>query len=263
MISPAISRRLDAARSVVRDAAQLALSMRPAPGGPQGTMKNAQDWLTEADGAVEAMISARMQHLFPEDGFEGEEGGRTRTGGLRWVVDPIDGTSNFARGRNRWCVSLGLLDGDEPVAGVIEAPALNEVYTAQRGGGAFLNGKPIRASNVTDTRTAMIEMGWSNRVPTEVYLEKVNGIMAMGTAPRTGGSGALALADVACGRLDGYVEIVINLWDVAGAFPLLAEAGAIVSPFLASGGLTGPATLLAAAPGVARSLSDATAIPLA
>jgi len=262
MTSPAISRRLEAARSVVRDASQLALSMRPASGGPQGTLKNAQDWLTEADGAVEAMISARMQALFPEDGFEGEEGGRTRTGGLRWVVDPIDGTSNFARGRNRWCVSLGLLDGDAPMAGVIEAPALNEVYTAQIGGGAFLNGKPIRASNVADTRTSMIEMGWSNRVPTEVFMDKIGSIMKLGAMPRSGGSGALALANVASGRLDGYIEIVINLWDVAGALPLLAEAGAVVSPFLSTGGLTGGATILAAAPGVAEALSSATAIPL-
>ncbi|NVN42154.1 inositol monophosphatase family protein, partial [Ameyamaea chiangmaiensis] len=219
MPSPAIARRLEVARAVVSDAARLALSMRPAPGGPQATLKNAQDWLTEADGAVEAMISARMQALFPEDGFEGEEGGRTRTGGLRWVVDPIDGTSNFARGRNRWCVSLGLLDGDEPVAGVIEAPALNEVYTAQSGAGAFLNGRPIRASDVADTRTAMIEMGWSSRVPTDTFMDKMGAIMALGAMPRSGGSGALALADVASGRLDGYIEIVINLWDVAGALP--------------------------------------------
>ncbi|OUJ12582.1 inositol monophosphatase family protein [Acetobacter sp. DsW_063] len=262
-MSVAIDRRLEAARAVVEDASRLALAMRPPSGGPSGSQKSAQDWLTEADGAVEAFVARRMQELFPEDGFQGEEGGSVRQGSLRWVIDPIDGTSNFARGRNRWCVSLGLLDGDRPVAGVINAPALGEIYTARLGGGAFMNGKPIHASPVTDTRSAMIEMGWSNRVPKPVFMEKIGAILDLGAMPRSGGSGALALADVACGRLDGYIEIVINLWDVAAALIILEEAGARVSPFLREGGLTGGATILAAAPGVAEALSQATGIALA
>ncbi|GBR29409.1 inositol monophosphatase family protein [Gluconobacter kondonii] len=252
-----IAVRLEAARSVVRDAAELALSLRPAPGGPSGTLKGRQDYLTEADGAVEALVSRRIQELFPEDGFQGEENGATRQGRFRWVVDPIDGTSNYARGRDRWCVSLGLLEGDEPVAGVIEAPALGEVFTASKGKGAFLNGKPIKASPITNTQEAMIEMGWSSRVPAEIFDEKIAAIMALGAMPRSGGSGALALADVACGRSDGYLEIVIQLWDVAAALAILAESGAAVSPFLQTGGLTGGATILAAAPGVAKALSAA------
>jgi myo-inositol-1(or 4)-monophosphatase len=153
-----------------------------------------------------------------------------------------------------------LLDGDVPVAGVIEAPALGEIYTAQRGAGAFLNGAPIRASDVTDPRSAMIEMGWSSRVPTPQFMDKIGGIMALGAMPRSGGSGALALADVASGRLDGYVEMVINLWDVAAALVLLDEAGAVTSPFLRDGGLEGGATITAAAPGIADALARATGI---
>ncbi|MBB2155978.1 inositol monophosphatase [Gluconacetobacter diazotrophicus] len=261
-MSDAILCRFEAARSIVRDAADLAMSMRPPSGGPTAKLKSAQDWLTEADGAVEALISARIGTLFPEDGFQGEEEGRTRTGRLRWVVDPIDGTSNYARGRNRWCVSLGLLDGDQPVAGIIQAPALGETYTAVRGHGAFLNGRPIRASAVTDTRSAMVEMGWSSRVPDGVFAEKAATILRLGAMPRSSGSGALALADVACGRLDGYLEIVINLWDVAAALVLLEEAGARVSPFLRDGGLEGGITLLAAAPGIAADLAVALEVPL-
>ncbi|MFT8807726.1 inositol monophosphatase family protein [Gluconobacter sp.] len=252
-----IAVRLEAARSVVRDAARLALSQRPAPGGPTGTLKGRQDYLTEADGAVEALVSRRIQELFPEDGFQGEENGTTRQGRFRWVVDPIDGTSNYARGRDRWCVSLGLLEGDEPVAGVIEAPALGEVFTAQKGKGAFLNGTPIKASPITNTQEAMIEMGWSARVTAETFNQKIAAIMALGAMPRSGGSGALALADVACGRSDGYLEIVIQLWDVAAALVILGESGASVSPFLQTGGLTGGATILAAAPGIAPALSAA------
>ncbi|QDH17708.1 inositol monophosphatase family protein [Swingsia samuiensis] len=252
-----IAVRLEAARSVVSDAAALALSMRPPPGGPTGTLKGRQDYLTEADGAVEALVSQRIQELFPEDGFQGEEGGLTRQGRFRWVIDPIDGTSNFARGRDRWCVSLGLLEQDTPVAGVINAPALQEVFTARKGYGAFLNGKRIQASPISNPQESMIEMGWSSRVSTELFQEKINAIMSLGAMPRSGGSGALALADVACGRSDGYLEIVIQLWDVAAALIILEEAGARTSPFLQTGGLTGGATILAAAPGISEALSQA------
>jgi len=258
-----IARRLAAARAIVQDAAALAMRMRPPPGGPTGTQKGMQDYLTEADGAVEALISQRIHALFPEDGFMGEEGGKARQGTLTWVVDPIDGTSNYARGRDRWCVSLGLLDGETPVAGIIQAPALNETYIAQRGHGATLNGTPLKASPVTNTKTAMLEMGWSPRVADEIFVEKMKAIRDLGAMPRSGGSGALALADVASGRLDGYLEIVINLWDVAAALVLLEEAGAKVSPFLKQGGLTGGATILATAPGVADAVSTAFKIPLA
>lgn len=257
-----IAYRLAAARAVVDDAAALAMAMRPPPGGPTGTTKGMQDYLTEADGAVERLIAERMQTLFPDDGFMGEEGGTHRQGALTWVVDPIDGTSNYARGRDRWCVSLGLMDGDVPVAGVINAPALNETYVAQRGHGAFLNGKALKASTVTDARTAMVEMGWSPRVSAETYAKKVSSFMALGVMPRSGGSGALALADVASGRLDGYLEMVINLWDVAAALVLLEEAGAVASPFLRDGGLTGGATLLATAPGLTDALSRAADVAL-
>ena len=261
-MTQAILTRFEAARSVVRDAAALAMKMRPAPGGPKGTLKSAQDWLTETDGAVEAFISERIGTLFPEDGFQGEEEGRTRTGSLRWVVDPIDGTSNYARGRNRWCISLGLMDGDTPVAGIIEAPALGETYTAVRGHGAFLNGQRIHASPVTDTTSSLIEMGWSNRVPPGVFQQKIDAILNLGAMPRSGGSGAIALAEVACGRQDGYLEICINLWDVAAALVLLDEAGARVSPFLRDGGLTGGIHILATAPGIADALSDAVGVSL-
>jgi myo-inositol-1(or 4)-monophosphatase len=256
-----IIRRFEAAQEVVAEAAALAMRMRPPPGGPTGSQKGAQDWLTEADGAVERLIAERIGQLFPEDGFEGEEGGRARAGTLRWVVDPIDGTANFARGRSRWCVSLGLLDGDRPLAGVLSAPALGEVFAGRIGGGAFLNDRPIRASPVSEMAQAMVEVGWSPRATREEFLRRMDRVMALGAMPRSGGSGALALADVACGRLEGYFEPWINLWDVAGALPILAEAGAVVSAFLRDGGLAGPAPILAAAPGVAPALFEATELP--
>ena len=233
----------------------MALRLRPPPGGPVGTLKGAQDWLTEADGAVEAFLADRVAAAFPEDGFQGEEGGIATRGKLRWVVDPIDGTANFTRGGPRFCVSLGLIEDRHPLLGVLVAPALGETFHAQTGKGAFLNDTPIHAADTSDFSRATIEVGWSPRRPTEDYLAVVARVMAAGAMMRAGGSGALGLADVAAGRLDGYVEVHINLWDVAGALPILAEAGAITSDFLASSGADDGAPIVAAAPGVHATLA--------
>ncbi|NPD65560.1 inositol monophosphatase [Lichenicola cladoniae] len=257
-----LRRRFESARIVVAEAAEMAMRMRPPSGGPVATQKGAQDWLTEADGAVEAMIAARIGALFPDDGFQGEETGRTRDGAFHWVVDPIDGTSNYARGRNRWCVSLGLLEHDQPVAGILAAPALGETYAAVRGMGATLNDLPIQASPVVDPGRAMIEVGWGPRVPVPEFIATIDRVMTLGAMPRSSGSGALALADVACGRLDGYIELSIHLWDVAAALAILAETTAMVSPFLRDGGLERGIPILAVAPGIAAALAEAARIPL-
>ncbi len=260
--SPAVTDRLHAAHAVVDAAAALAMRMRPPPGGPAGTQKSAQDWLTETDGAVESLIAERIAALFPEDGFQGEETGRTRNGAYRWVVDPIDGTSNYARGRSRWCISLGLLQGDVPVAGIIVAPALGETFVGLRGGGATLNGRAIAASPIADPARAMVEVGWGPRVSAADFTATAGRVVALGAMPRSSGSGAMALADVACGRLDGYIELSIQLWDVAAGLVLLAEAGAAVSPFLRQGGLDGDVPILAACPGIATALAEASRIRL-
>lgn len=261
-MSDALRRRLETGAAVVAEGAALAMRMRPPPGGPSGSLKSAQDYLTEADGAVEALIGARLAELFPADGFQGEEGGRQRTGTLRWVVDPIDGTSNYARGRERWCVSLGLLEGDVPVAGIVVAPVLDETWLALRGAGVTLNGVAVRAAPTRSLDTAMIEVGWGSKQPPEAFPRFMAAIRAEGAMPRSGGSGTLGLADVAGGRSDGYVEAYINLWDVAAALCLLEEAGAVVSPFLRDGGLERGIPILAAAPGVAERLSEITGIDL-
>jgi myo-inositol-1(or 4)-monophosphatase len=258
----ALADRFDTAISLATEAAALALRMRPPPGASSATLKGAQDWLTEADGAVERLLSERLAQAYPSDGFQGEEGGRTRSGSLRWVVDPVDGTANFMRGGKRFCVSLGCLDGETPVIGVIVAPALEETFAACQGSGSTLNGTPIRAAETTDLAHATVELGWSHRRPRKAFIGLVDRIITVGAMPRLNGSGALGLADVAAGRSDAYVELHINLWDVAAALTILAEAGAVVSPFMAGDGATEGNPILAAAPGVAAALSAATSIPL-
>jgi myo-inositol-1(or 4)-monophosphatase len=222
-----------------------------------------QDWLTAADGAVERFLSEERAVAFPADGFQGEEDGISRSGALRWVVDPIDGTSNFARGAARFCVSLACLEGNTPLIGVIAAPALRETVWAWRDGGAWLNGDAIHAADTREAKRAIIEVGWSRRRPNADYIRLCERVLADGTGLRHGGSGALGLVDVAIGRLDGYAELHINLWDVAAALVILREAGARVSDFLSGDGAVAGNPIFACAPGMADAWSDLPGLPRA
>ena len=258
----ALQTRLDAAMDLVERAGELAMEMRPPPGSPHATLKGPQDWVTEADGAVERFLSEELAAAFPADGFQGEEGGVSRGGSLRWVVDPIDGTANYARGGARFCVSLACLEGDTPLIGVIAAPALRETVWAWRGGGAWLNGDAIHAAGTTDVDQAIIELGWSRRRSNADYLILCERLLSDGASLRRGGSGALGLVDVAIGRQDGFAELHIHLWDVAAALVILREAGARVSDFMAGDGATDGNAIIACAPGLAATWSDLPGLPM-
>lgn len=254
--------RLDAAMDLVERAGELAMEMRPPPGSPQAVLKGPQDWVTEADGAVERFLSEELAAAFPTDGFQGEEGGVSRGGSLRWVVDPIDGTANYARGGARFCVSLACMEGDTPLIGIVAAPALRETVWAWRGGGAWLNGDAIHAAGTTDVGQAIMELGWSRRRSNADYLALCERLLGDGASLRHGGSGALGLIDVAIGRQDGFAELHIHLWDVAAALVILREAGAKVSDFLAGDGATDGNAIIACAPGLADAWSDLPGLPI-
>jgi myo-inositol-1(or 4)-monophosphatase len=248
----ALERRFETAIALAIEAGALALQMRA---GIAPSLKGPQDWVTEADGAVERFLSDRLAAAFPADGFQGEEGGIARRGSLRWVVDPIDGTANYMRGLRRFCVSIACLEDRTPLIGVIVAPALGETFAARQDGGAMLNGSPIHAADTTALDRAVIEVGWSHRRPNADFLALCEHLLAQGATLRLGGSGALGLAEVAAGRSDGYVELHINLWDVAAGLALLSEAGAWVSPFLEGDGPGAGNPILACAPALAECLS--------
>ncbi|WP_419897589.1 inositol monophosphatase family protein [Roseomonas sp. USHLN139] len=255
--------RLTVAGRLAKEAAAMALRLRPRAG--DAVLKSeglGQDWLTEADGAVERFLSEELRKAFPGDGFQGEEAGLHREGALRWVVDPIDGTSNFAHGGQRWCVSIGLVGDGEALLGAICAPQLNQLFLAQKGKGATLNGASIRAAATDRLDRAMVECGWSPRRPDAAFQALVQQVMGQGAMLRAGGSGTLGLADVAAGAQDAYVELHINLWDVAAALVVLAEAGARVSPFIAQSDAAGGAPILAAAPAIAEELAALSGISL-
>jgi myo-inositol-1(or 4)-monophosphatase len=224
--------------------------------------KGPQDYLTEVDGEVERLIATKLHALFPEDGFIGEEGeGRIgREGAPIWVVDPIDGTSNFARGAPHFCVSIAALAGRDIEIGVIYDPMVDEVFAARRGAGATVNGADLRVSAATDLRNAAIEVGWNARYGAERYLALIGRIVAAGSAVGRTGSGALGLAYVAAGRRDGYLETFMNAWDCLAGIALIREAGGYVSDFLANDGLRKGNSILACAPGLKDPLIRTAAI---
>lgn len=225
------------------------------------TMKGAQDFLTAADGAVEAQFRKRIAEIFPGDGVKGEEAGGANADHL-WIIDPIDGTANFARDVPHWCISIGFLRKGVPECGVIYAPVMNEIYEAVRGGGARRNNKPIKVSGETDMARASIEIGWSSRLPFDDYVAMVRQVGAMGAGAKRSASGALGLCYAADGRTDGYLELHINSWDVAAGIVIAKEAGAVVNDFFAGDGLMSGNPILAATPALAPALSGVMGLAL-
>ncbi len=226
------------------------------------SMKGPQDFLTETDAASEAHIRSAIAGAFPGDGFFGEEGGGEILDRV-WVVDPIDGTANFARRIPHFCISIGYLEGGVSRFGAIYNPALDELHFAQAGRGATRNGRPIACSATRSFEAASIELGWSTRVPNEAYLGVTAKLLEKGANVRRGASGALGLAYVADGRSDGYAELHMNAWDCVPGLLIVAEAGGRVCPYLELGSLQDGGPVLAAAPGVAEAVSAAAGIPLA
>src|SRR5882757_6398642 len=169
MIPAELELRRYAVQGLVAEAGRMALDYFGKQESLGVTMKGAQDWLTVADGAVEDFLRQRLAVLFPTDTVIGEEGGGAASDTV-WIIDPIDGTSNFARGDRNWCISIGFLHNRVPTIGIVAAPALDELYVAQRGQGAMLNGRPIAVSGTDDLKRACVELGWSTRIAFERYL---------------------------------------------------------------------------------------------
>ena len=258
----ALSHRLFVAAAIAREAGQIAKRRFLDRSSFTVGFKGPQDYLTEVDLEVERFIATHLHDAFPEDGFIGEEGeGRvSKPGAPTWVVDPIDGTSNFARSVPHFCVSIAAVLAREVEVGVIYDPMRDELFAAQRGGGARLNGASMRAATTADLKTAIVEVGWNMRASAEAFLALMGRIVAAGSAVMRTGSGALGLAYVAAGRRDAYVENHINAWDCLAGIALTREAGGYVSDFLAGDGLRSGNSLIACAPALTEALIRVAAI---
>jgi myo-inositol-1(or 4)-monophosphatase len=191
------------------------------------------DLVTTVDEASERAIEASVRATFPDDAFVAEEfSASPRNSGRRWIVDPVDGTVNFVHGHPFTCVSIGFADDDGVAVGVIDAPFLGERFHAVRGGGAFLNNRPIRVSEVTDPAATLLATGFpfkAGKGDPETYFQLVAEMVASTHGIRRAGAAALDLAYVACGRLDGYFELGLAPWDIAAGLLLVVEAGGQVS----------------------------------
>jgi myo-inositol-1(or 4)-monophosphatase len=221
------------AQGVVREAGHLALERYRKRDSLTIERKGLQDFVSEADKACEEFVVGALLKAFPKDAFLGEEGGAQNTGGeATWIIDPIDGTSNFIAGIPVWCVSLGLVIGTKSVLGVIYNPVTEEFYAAQTGEGAFLNGKRIRVSKAAKLDEARMGLGFSYRRPVKEHVDAVSACLEASCEYVRFGSGALGMAFAADGRLDGYYEAHINAWDVAAGLVLVAEAGGWCNDFL-------------------------------
>ena len=261
--APVSVHRLLVAKALAREAGQIAKRRFLDRSSFTVGFKGPQDYLTEVDGEVERFIATRLHAAFADDGFIGEEGeGRVgKAGAPIWVVDPIDGTSNFARGAPHFCVSIAAVLGRQVEVGVIYDPMVDELFAARRGGGATLNGVAIRAATTSDLKTAIVEIGWNMRSARDAFLGLIGRVVEAGAAVTRGGSGALALAYVASGRRDGYCENHMNAWDCLAGVALVREAGGYVSDFLAGDGLRRGAPIVACAPGLEDALIATAAIP--
>lgn len=252
-----IDARFLAGSAAVRAAGRLARSHFENLGALAIESKGAQDHVSEADRAVERLIVEQLGAAFPDDRFLGEEGGGGAHHSL-WVIDPIDGTSNFVHGLAAWCVSLAYLRDGVPVIGLIYDPMADELFTAVQGRGAQCNGQPIRVSGCSAIDQAMVAVGFSYRRPVEPFAAAIGRMLSAHCEFRRFGSGALAMAHLAAGRFDGYWEQHTNSWDMAAGIVLVKEAGGWVSDFLAGEGLLKGNTILACTPALRETLSELT-----
>ncbi len=227
---------------------------------PHGSVeeKTKNDFVTQADRDSEERIVSAIRERFPDDAFLGEEGGsrRGRDGARVWIIDPLDGTSNFVSGFPFWCVSIAAWEADELVAGVVWDPLRDEMYAAERGAGAWRNGTRLAVTGRPDLEGAFIATGFPfrNRHKIDAYLALFKAVFVHARAIRRAGSAALDLAYVAAGVFDGFFEFRLAPWDIAAGALLIEEAGGQLTDFDGGRGYLERGNVVAGAPGVAEGL---------
>jgi myo-inositol-1(or 4)-monophosphatase len=202
--------------------------------------KDRMDYASEVDGLAEAAIIKELRRAHPDYAILGEEGGMQKSsrssGRFTFVVDPLDGTSNYLHGWPHWCVSIALVDNGEPIHGVIFDPLRNELFTATRGSGTQLNERRVRVSERRELAGAMLITGFPprERARAAAQLECLRELLRDAEDVRRTGSAALDLAYVACGRADGYFEAGLQPWDIAAGVLMVREAGGRICDYRGS-----------------------------
>jgi myo-inositol-1(or 4)-monophosphatase len=222
---------LEAAREVAREAGELLRRDYYRRGAI--SFKGEIDLVTETDTASQTLIHTYLSGRFPKHDFMAEEGLRALSGAeFRWVIDPLDGTTNFAHRFPWFCVSIGLEHRGAPVCGVVLNPMTGELFSAEVGGGAFLNGEPIRVSTIPDLGRSLVATGF----PYDIRESRTNmaahdRFLLAAQAVRRCGAAALDLCYVACGRFEGFWEMKLKPWDTAAGAIVVIEAGGRMTDF--------------------------------
>lgn len=221
------------------------------------TNKGVHDLVTNGDLASEKALVSVLRAAFPQHALLSEEGRAVAGEGLRWVVDPVDGTTNYARGLPCWTVSVGLMDGDEYLVGAVYDPVHGEMFSAWKGGGAYLNGEPIRARETSTIDDCLFSFGLSYDSHERAQIMAVSAHMApICMTVRDLGSAALALAYVACGRMDCYFHSHLMPWDAVGGKVILEEAGGFMTDLAGRPWTFATRGTLAAGPQIHKPLLD-------
>ena len=231
-----------AARSLVRDYGEVEQL--------QVSMKGPADFVSSADIRAEKTLRAELKKARPGYGFLLEEGGEIAGDDKshRWIIDPIDGTTNFLHGIPNFCISIGLERDGEMFAGVVYQPLGDEMFHAEKGAGSFLNERRLRVSARRKMEETVLTTGipFLGRPGHAVFLKELGAVMAQVAGVRRFGSAALDLAYVAAGRCDGYWEAGIKPWDIAAGIVLVREAGGYVTDYDGGGKMLDTGELVAA-----------------
>lgn len=246
----------DMAVDLAQQAGALITDMRSAAIADVDTKSSVVDVVTAGDKAAEKLITDALAVERPDDALLGEEGAnKSGTSGLRWIIDPIDGTTNYLYGLPGYTVSIAVSDGDHMVAGAVYDPGNGLMFAAARGQGAFVNGEPINCSTKGELSTALVATGFGYTADRRHGQAKVlTHILPQVRDIRRSGSAALDLCLVASGLVDAYYERGLNLWDLAAGWLIAVEAGALVEDL--HGGLPNSEFVLAAGPKLFVLLGD-------
>jgi myo-inositol-1(or 4)-monophosphatase len=218
--------------------------------------KQRLDFASEVDRAAEAEIIRELKRAFPGHGILAEESGAHGKGKHVWVIDPLDGTHNYLRGFPHFCVSIAMLENGEPMHGVVYDPLRDELFTASRGDGAYLNDRRIRVSTRSDLEGALLVTGfpYRQREHLDAQIDMTRALLGQAEDIRRTGSAALDLAYVANGRVDGYFETGLQPWDMAAGCLLVREAGGRYSDFVGRDGIPDNGNLIAGGIKVAEAI---------
>lgn len=215
--------------------------------------KRSNDFVSEVDRQAEVTIIDVLKQAYPNHGFYAEESGhQDESAEYQWIIDPLDGTTNYLHGFPQYSVSICLKHKARLEAAVIYDPLTQELFTAARGEGARMNDKRIRVSGHSGLKAALLSTGfpYTDQSYLDTYLETMKALMAPAAGIRRPGSAALDLAWLAAGRTDGFWEFNLNAWDIAAGALIVREAGGIVSDFIGRDGYLNSGDIIAASPKV-------------